>query len=1531
MPFLGGIFGKKNKSSARSNSGASHGPASIAPSDLESALSSPTNSYVTTEKHLPSSPNGKNSLSSEGAYIGPSQVYPSIAHGNASASSSRLRLPFGRKKQKHPAADASSTLSTSPNRSFLPPPRPSYAAHSSTGAASDTDVADTQRLRPPPSKSAIFAAYADPNSALSSRSLPDEPMHSWSSMHSPLVSSKPPAPKEKERRPSLFAWTKSSSSTGITKSSPPEQSRSPQLMSLDSPPRLDSDSSFNLKSFRHVRPPSPSASSSSLVVPPPRPRGASVNSDSSQRISVAAFREAQARRSTAGSPVPSFRSPSPSLPPPGFPQDGQRGRASPRPSPAVNQPHSSPHSRSGAYHQRRRSANIAVGFTSESEESITTSEDEESDEEDADGSRNTRVHRDGTITPRTRPLIGRQAKSEIGHGSTSYDSPTTTSPRPPLSFLATRSQSGHGQADENVRKNSVLASSQKLPANPPPPHLNSNLDMYGGAPRPRASASASALSPSAAAKRASTLASANTDPNLDSLAGIKQATRHVRDSSTYSNPSPSQPKPNPADSDTSDSESGSDSDSDNAPLASLVPPRRPGSALSQSSNVSLRTNGTRGTAGRVVPKPLIDINELTKKKPSVGAYKSNDDGFTKGGLLASHLSSSEGPSMLVESPTSVGFPSSPLSGSSSSAVLTSKTPPSFTKFVPPTSPSKEVQAFAGLDMRPSAVPSRPQPRPVQQSNTKEKESSPERRRDIVTERLAKLTKGKGKEDIDISIGLGPGGVIGSTSSSLPQQQRTTSTQPELSSKRSTTKLSIPQSGVRSEPSPPDDDLIQDVDDSILRLISRMGDSDVDAPLSLPPKTTATGGEKDEDSVTDSESDTYGEPERNKSFKNENGSRVETSRFEMPKLPSLEKDRTRIAPIPIRQREPQSSFSVISRPPVQKASEDDVRSTFTAASSNTNAPASTRFNTSSTRSSMAVDTPNPISDFKSNSTLNSSLSPTSSTSNFATARKRSSTLIPSSTTSPVPVSSSSSSSTFAVSTSSFAKLNTSSRGGSSVASSSNASSTGASSPKMSSANADRASALKTIANGGNGLGARSAAPVAQSARPRSSTMVPMISKASSSQNKITSPAPGPSIPPVKPFAVRRDSPASSTGGSSSGRAPLTPRDGSDIGSSRTTPSSKKEKKDEWSSGVSGLGVTSNRGGMHSRAGSSGPGVGRHVQRRSVSFDDDVGYEEGKKGKVDGSEDDAEARRKERRRSEAKAAIELGNVINGPGPIVSDDEDDLPINQAMNVKMSNMNPVMTMNAPMPMQMFNSAPGSPATWGGNLPLPAWPQQGGPPQMPQMLSPNQLMVPPPAGPGYMAAHHQAMMFAKQAYQMAVAQQAMAAAADEWDRQSVMGGSVYGGPSSNASVMMGPSSFNMMSGMGNGWSNGSVVFPNSTQSVYGGLGGISSSRSDYGGGADSVSSMANGRWSSARSTYGESFGPSDRLRPSGGGGTGNRNSGMVRDSGYYPPMPPIPQSHSGGSSSSGARGRGRTTSGPANPSRGGMKKLPPSSWKAGA
>ncbi|KAK0185267.1 hypothetical protein F5146DRAFT_1144473 [Armillaria mellea] len=181
-------------------------------------------------------------------------------------------------------------------------------------------------------------------------------------------------------------------------------------------------------------------------------------------------------------------------------------------------------------------------------------------------------------------------------------------------------------------------------------------------------------------------------------------------------------------------------------------------------------------------------------------------------------------------------------------------------------------------------------------------------------------------------------------------------------------------------------------------------------------------------------------------------------------------------------------------------------------------------------------------------------------------------------------------------------------------------------------------------------------------------------------------------PTKPFATPRDSPASSTGDSSSGRAPLTPRDGSDIASGSTSTSGREQ---QWSGGASGLGLG-------------------HAKRRS-------------KGKNKPEND--ETRRRDRRRDEAKAAIELGNVINGRGPIVDDDEEDTPINQITSARMSTMGPMMGAPMPLPDGLRSSR--------------AW-----------YMGP----LPPAGDPAFFAAHQHAMMYAKQAYQMAVAQQAMAA-----------------------------------------------------------------------------------------------------------------------------------------------------------------------------
>lgn len=420
MPSLAGLFGRKKKPA----------PASNVPSDFDSAQSSPTAEYVTPEKSLPSSPNGKTYLASHDAP-------PPNLH--------KLRLPFSRKK----AATAASSTSVVPDDHdavFDSPPRPGhFSARNNTSPASSTEP-DSRRLRPPPSKSAIFAAYGDPQSALSTRSLPSQPSHP-SLRKEPFV---PPVPAKK----SFLHWSRSS----------PKTTPRPGLT-----PASDIDS-FNLKSFRHIssspHPSSPNASSPALAPPViPRPRGLSTASDASQRISVAAFREAQARRSTAGSPVPSNRAPSPL--PSGFLRSSHQPLHNSRPYASGSDDHSSEDEDSDNYDLRH-------------------------ERQGAEG-----VRRQRTLTQRTSDdargaLRGRATKSEAGHGS----SPSNGHPSRSAPSFAPMPRSS--MLHNHSRDTSPLAL----------PRAESSLGMQTGT-RQRASVSTSAISPTAAAKRASIIAAAN--------------------------------------------------------------------------------------------------------------------------------------------------------------------------------------------------------------------------------------------------------------------------------------------------------------------------------------------------------------------------------------------------------------------------------------------------------------------------------------------------------------------------------------------------------------------------------------------------------------------------------------------------------------------------------------------------------------------------------------------------------------------------------------------------------------------------------------------------------------------------------------------------------------------------------------------------------------------------------------------------------------------------------------------------------------
>ena len=287
----------------------------------------------------------------------------------------------------------------------------------------------------------------------------------------------------------------------------------------------------------------------------------------------------------------------------------------------------------------------------------------------------------------------------------------------------------------------------------------------------------------------------------------------------------------------------------------------------------------------------------------------------------------------------------------------------------------------------------------------------------------------------------------------------------------------------------------------------------------------------------------------------------------------------------------------------------------------------------------------------------------------------------------------------------------------------------------------------------------------------------------------------------------------------------------------------------------------------------------------------------------------------------------------------------MNHNIGPRMSTLNPMMGLS--MPMQMGFGRPNSVA-WGGNMVQP-------------IGSPSPYLMPPPADPNFLAAHQHAMMYAKQAYQMAVAQQAMAAAGDEWERSSSVGG--YGGTSmigaSSSSAMISPHFGMMPMGQGYGWSSPSSVYlPSSSRSMYGGpvnsSGLVSNSRSEYGG----VRGPNN--WSSSRSSYGESFGPSlDQYGRKNAGTSGHAQRDLVsssrlpampaaqsqsgrgsparsgngqRDSAHLPSVPPIPSSQfQNGRGSPDGTPRPRTGSQPASPSRSTYgRRAPPSSWKAG-
>ncbi|KAF9069306.1 hypothetical protein BDP27DRAFT_1363435 [Rhodocollybia butyracea] len=1389
MP-LRDFFSKKNKS--RSDFGEP-----IPTSPTITAAESPTSEHSRRTLHpddaLLSSPTKSTN----------SSVYPSVAA--SPGSSSKLRL-FGRRK-------VAKSIASSSEVSLQPPPP--FSNRLSTSIASEADSAEIRRnLGPPPSRSAIFSAYADPHSASSTRSLPTEYPTSTETL---------PVPK----RP-LFPW--SSKSQPNTTKKPKPKPPPPRVEDISA--ALEDDSSFNLKGFRHLRAPSPelppppagrrdsvtdslNSSSASLVPPRPIPGSRSRNSSigslndpsaSQQRISVAAFREAQARRSQAGSPVPGPRSPSPG--------------------PNLSH-HRSPTSNALDVRQRTTSL-VALG------KAISSEEEDLSSEEDDDSDSDKRVKSKKSI-------LKSKAKSEIGHGSSSSSykpSPSTF----PVSGTSLR---------PNAAVNTATPRSQSAVYPVTHPNLNGIA----------ASASTGALGSRTAALRAPPQVRSATLPRL---------------------------LPSDSDSD----------DSDDAPLATLVPPKRPGSAASNRSNphsdsVSVHSMGRAGggamrarVGSNPMPKPLIDITELTgpnKRSPDIAGKAKSQEGFTGGATLLSASTTQSASSTKVVSPT----PSSVTSTSPPGRRFVSPPPsPTLAHRKPDsTSPQMLSQLPAGLVQRRIPIGRKDTDALSMVSSTASSNDgsggSAGKKKDLLSERLSKVvaqgaTSSPNMQD-SYPLRRSTADTTGRPSSDVLDVLRTSSPSPMLEKLRP---------GHRSDWSNGDVDLSETVSTPASASPASFS-KPVPRPKSLARKSVELRKSEDSGTMEDLAAllgagiklvSVNGEdqPDMDLPFGNEGGS-AETEELSEPRsLARLAYDPppspNRITPIVVKTRPANPSFSVTSRPThgrgaslnIISMTSDTIVDSVTTTATTTTTTTATR-----TRGPPSPDAPRP------RSTTLLSGGPSKPSPSNPPMRPGPSILLAKPSTPNV---------------------------------SDMPSSPTADSEASSTSSASTGSGKSGSGNASSGYGSE---PSQTGAQPRQRLAVSKPPPRSMSANQMPSVVPSqtsrfPGPIPIKPFA-KSQSPASSTGGSSSANgAPNTPRDGSDIGDSIAHKPFQEEK---WGSGVSGLSF----GAKHSR-------------RKSIAFEDEVGSVAGN-GKNKETPRDGEARRKERRRSEARAAIELGNTINGPGPILDDDDDeDLPISQTAAARMNGMNPMM-MNPSMPGMLAPQTTGSPM-WG----WPAMPQM---PQMPgQMLSPSQFMVPPPADPAFFAAHQQAMMFAKQAYQMAVAQQAMAAAADEWERGSTIGfnssQSMYGMPPSAPSMMGSP--YGM--GAGNGWSTGSTIFPpsGSRMSMYG-----SGAMSEYGGGGG-----RGGNWNSSRSVYGESFGPSSSS-PSGRGGqspnTPNRGrmSSYTRDSGYFPPVPPIPPqaNKNAATTKQSINPRARTVSQPAQSARhhdtgdrSPGRRAPPSSWK---
>lgn len=409
----------------------------------------------------------------------PSATVPSLGNGFSDYASSSASLVSGGSPKK--SLFGFSRKSPAPAAPTSPPVRP-YARPSGDGKLSTDKLSldlgssfSSSQLQP-----SILPSFHQASSSPSlGRSSVFDASDRSDVEHVPKAKATEPVPKSSG---GLFGWRERKKSK-------------PQRPEVILPP---SDDSFNLKSFRHVGPqPSPEQKSKSptqtspqSLVPParPRPRGSSVAStDSSQRISVAAFREAQARRSSTNL---ASASPSPTIRPVSV-----AGSVSSIPDVPLPKPRPVRTPGLASQSPARGSRSIS-GHGPSMESSSSDASSEESESEDYSPSRSrSRLSRQRTVTKRSY-----RASSDLGHNTI----------RPGVSHhqqsSSTRSELGHGSHTR----------AQPSPSRGPPPSAfqktydatvgTRSFSLYR---RQQASHSTSDLNPNAAAKRASTLVEAN--------------------------------------------------------------------------------------------------------------------------------------------------------------------------------------------------------------------------------------------------------------------------------------------------------------------------------------------------------------------------------------------------------------------------------------------------------------------------------------------------------------------------------------------------------------------------------------------------------------------------------------------------------------------------------------------------------------------------------------------------------------------------------------------------------------------------------------------------------------------------------------------------------------------------------------------------------------------------------------------------------------------------------------------------------------